>query len=221
MFLDANGDGRNDRSDSLRSGKWAEVVVWLDTVRNRDGNIGSLDGLATLAGYEFTIECSQRSVVEWGRFTPASPTMSIEGGPLKDSLAFYIRVRCDQPGQAGMQRLGRLKMRARNEGEVTIVPCRAIGEVAWTAFRTRPGDPWLRLGPTVETSDPPRATAGDWFDTDGLVISAQDPPDSRLFRTDHGVLYLDWNRMSPPYELRLTGGRLAVNGKALPKPERR
>jgi hypothetical protein len=221
MFLDANGDGRNDQNDSLRSDEWAEVIVWLDTVRNRDGSLGTNGSTSTLAGYELTIECPGRSWVEWGRFTPEDPAMSVVQGPMKDSLAFNVRVRCDRIGRAGMQKLGRLKMRVHHEGELRIVPCRAMGEMAWTSFSTQPGGPELRLGPTVAASGPPRAVPGEWSDAGGLDIRTEDPFDSKLFRVDRGVFYLDWNRMRRPYEIRFIGGRLAVNGMALPKPARR
>jgi hypothetical protein len=222
MFLDANGDGANDSRDLLPHHGWSAVDVWLDTSRNRDGAASGMgEGQGGVAAFELTLQVDGIAV-EWGVFRPADREMRVTRGPLTDSLAFYIGVECGRPLSAGKHKLGSVHLRPRwGRAELSIVPCRVIGGTASTSFTPRRGGLRLRLGPTVDFGSPPRVVRGEWYDADAVPFSYEPHASAGPVRVDSGIVYLGWNRMRPPYELRVVEGRVAVNGFALPDTARK
>jgi len=218
MFLDANHDGRNDERDRLPHHGWSTIDVWLDTSRNRDGSTSLIPAEhQTVAAYEFTLQAGAIAV-EWGQYTPAERGMKIVRGPLKDSLAYYVRIQCEHALGRGRHRLGSLSLRPRwGQGDLTILPCRLIGDTAGTSFEAWRGGTRFRLGPTVAMTPNPTVVSGEWYDADGVSFSSDPKPSAGPVHVEVGTLYLGWNAMKPPYELRVIRGRAVVNGFAPPE----
>lgn len=213
IYLDAGGNARNDREERLPRLGWTHLDVWLDTGRNRDGSRAGTSGRHDVVEYSFVLQ--SRSRVEWGTFTPASATMRVARGPLEDSLTYFVGVRCNPPLKSGRHRLGRIRLKARyGQGLLNPVPCAVIGDLVITSFRTEPGGRVHRLGPTL-TPDA-AIVRGEWHDADGLIFATEPGGSAGPVRAEYGCLYLGWNPMSPPYELRIVDGRVVVNGWALP-----
>jgi hypothetical protein len=220
MFLDSNGDGRHDRRDRLRRQGWSEVDVWLDLTTNRDPTERSTIAAdkQTLAAYELAIHGSV--TMEWGAFTPADPSMKVIRGPLVGTGEFYIAVEGSRALKGPKHRLGRLRLRpVSGNGDLEILPCLALEDTAYTSFQLQRGGRKLRLGPTLVLTPTATVIEGDWHDADGVRLEPEPQP-SRSLRVDRGILYVAWNRMSPPFDLRIVEGRAVVNGYALPEPPR-
>jgi len=219
MFLDSNGDGRHDHRDHVSRQGWSDVDVWLDLAANRDpaGRSTIAASQQALAAYELAIHGV--AAVEWGAFTPADPAMKVTRGPILGAGTFYVAVDCSKVRRGPKHRLGRLRLRAASgNGDIEIWPCLAIEDTAYTSFRLQPGGPKLRLGPTLELTSQ-SVVEGEWHDADGIGLEPEAQP-GRSLRVDRGILYVGWNRMSPPYDLRIVEGRAVVNGYALPEPPR-
>jgi hypothetical protein len=219
MFLDSNGDGRHDHRDQLSRQGWSDVDVWLDLAANRDptGRSTVAASEQALAAYELAIHGVP--AVEWGTFTPADPAMKVTRGPVLGAGTFFVAVDCSKVRRGPKHRLGRLRLRAASgDGDIEIWPCLAIEDTAYTSFRLQPGGPKLRLGPTLELTSQ-SVVEGEWYDADGIGLEPEPQP-GRSLRVDRGILYVGWNRMSPPYDLRIVEGRAVVNGYALPEPPR-
>ena len=220
MFLDSNGDGRHDRRDQLRRQGWSDVDVWLDLTTNRDPTERSTitTSKQTLAAYELAIQGF--ATLEWEAFTPADPGMKVIRGPLVGPDAFYVAVECPRALKGPKHRLGRFRVRpVSGHGDLEILPCLALEDTAYTSFQLRHGGPKLRLGPTLVLTPTPSVVEGEWHEADGVSLE----PEARASRSvivDRGILYLAWNRMSPPFDLRIVDGRAVVNGYALPEPPR-
>ena len=220
MFLDSNGDGRHDRRDQVSRQGWSEVDVWLDLAANRDPGQQSTiaTNQQTLAAYELAV--NGFVTMEWGAFTPADPAMKVTRGPLTGAGTFYVAVECSRVLKGPRHRLGRLRLRPASEnGDLEIWPCLAIEDTAYTSFRLQPHGPKHRLGPTLSLTPSQTVVEGEWHDADGIRLEPEPQP-SRSLRVDGGILYVAWNRMSPPYDLRVVEGRAVVNGYALPEPPR-
>ena len=218
MFLDANGDRRHDRRDRLPRDGWSDVDVWLDLSTNRDPAQPSTIATdkQTLAAYEVAIHGFV--TMEWGAFTPADPAMKVIRGPLVGPGTFYVAVECPRILKGPKHRLGRLRLRpVAGNGDLEIWPCLALEETAYTSFQLQRGGPKLHLGPTLTLTPTQSVVEGEWHDADGVRLEPEPQP-SRSRRVDHGILYVAWNRMSPPYDLRIMEGRAVVNGYALPEP---
>jgi len=220
MFLDSNGDGRHDHRDQVSREGWSDVDVWLDLAGNRDpaGRSTIAASQQALAAYELAIHGI--ATMEWGAFTPADPAMKVTRGPVLGTGTFYVAVDCSKVRRGPKHRLGRLRLRAASgNGDLEIWPCLAIEDTAYTSFRLQPGGPKLRLGPTLALTPSQSVVEGEWHDADGIRLEHEPQPD-RSLRVDRGILYVGWNRMSPPYDLRIVEGRAVVNGYALPEPPR-
>ncbi len=78
LYLDANGDGRNDRTDRLATAESTRVDIWLQTDKNADGSPalcrGPVDQPFTINSYEFILR-SVGGTVEWGTYTNLQPRM--------------------------------------------------------------------------------------------------------------------------------------------------
>ena len=95
---------------------------------------------------------------------------------------------------------------------VNIVPSGVVQDTVGTCFRANRGGPRFRLGPTVNFAPNLVVVAGEWHDTDGVYSSEEPRPSAGPLRVKSGFLYLGWNRMEPPFELRIIRGRAAING---------
>jgi hypothetical protein len=215
LFLDVNGDGRNDEADQLPHTSWSEVGVWLDTGTNRNGSKPSEQ--RTVQDYEFVLVAGA-DAVEWGRYTPSDPDDRIARGPLEDSLTFYVAVEGARPKGIGKHKLGTLRLRPRwGQAQLNAVPCRVIGpDAVWTSFRDRRGGQRFRLGPTVDVKTK-AVIPGEWEDADGVAFSDEPRPSAGPIDVEKGTLYLGWHQMKAPYELRIVRGRAVVSGFALPE----
>jgi hypothetical protein len=226
MFLDADGDGRNGFNDQLPRSGWSEIEIWLDTTKNRDGSTSFAGGTERqgIAAYELLVQVRALSV-EWGRFIPAQTSMRVVQGPLTDSRAFYVRVECGRIIKPGKHKLGKIRFNPDwGQGAVNILPCAVLQDTVGTSFQGKLGGPRFRLGPTVSFTPNPIVVGGDWHDADGVSFSSGPRPSAGPVRVESGLLYLGWNRLEPPFELRIIRGRAAVNGLTLPersKPKHR
>lgn len=217
MFLDSNGDGRSTWDDRPNWSGWTDVDVWLVSDRAKDGRKTSRKP-APIVSYEIAFEVPS-GAVEWGRYIPSTSDMSVVRDISSDPRISYVRVECRKALSPGKHRLGRVRIRRLwGSNALQIIPCGMIGGVPVRTSFSQSGDaPILRFGPTVEFGTPPRTTRGEWFDVDQLSTPTPPPENSRVVHVSRGILYLDWHRMDPPYDLQIWNGRPAANGWALPK----
>ena len=177
LFLDANGDGRNDQADRIAATGTASIDVWLQTDRNGDGSLAQCRGRATLPfginSYEFILRCSG-GTVEWGEYTNFLPAMFLHIGPLENATDYYQNFASLGYLPPGKYKLGRLTLKATSGNpRIAFASSSSVWRGAGTSFGSqcdgKDGDHTLRF-----TEDPTKLGSpiveqpGDWADARGL-----------------------------------------------------
>ncbi len=177
LYLDANGDGRNDRTDRLATAESTRVDIWLQTDKNADGSPalcrGPVDQPFTINSYEFILR-SVGGTVEWGTYTNLQPRMRFHLGPLKNATDYYQYFGGLTSLPPGRYKLGTMTLNAQvGNPRIVLASSSSLWALAHTSFGSycagKDGDHTVRF-----TDDPTKLGSpvvelpGDWADASGL-----------------------------------------------------
>ncbi len=221
MFLDSDGDGRNTLDDRMAHRGETWVDIWVRTDANRDGSRAQIGGMAGdfgLHSYHVILR-AHGGTVRWGKFANRLRGAVVFARPSSDSTEYHVSALGKRSLRPGTYRLGRVGTRVvTGLPSVSIVSCSVSDSTLVTSFSPQPHGSDLVFGPTIRVGREPLIVKGDWFDADGLL-----PPELRPSAgpvvINSGILYLGWNRITPPYKLEFVSGSVAANGRRLPERE--
>ena len=173
IYLDANGDGRNNSADMLQPGVATDIDVWIVTDRNRDGTSARAVGDVPLSmfSYEFVLH-ADGGEVEWGDYVNAEPSMFVPFRRRQDTHDLYVGYGGFERLKPGKHRVGRVQVVIRSGApQISIASESPLEPSLGTSFGSEnPGldaDNSIRFGPGGENERRPEAKYA-WFDSDGV-----------------------------------------------------
>ncbi|HYJ31803.1 MAG TPA: hypothetical protein VE326_01155 [Candidatus Binatia bacterium] len=212
MFLDVDGNGTSGAEDTLSSSGATQVSIWLVTNQNREGYEASCPGggQLTVNSYEVILRAVDGQV-NWGTFQNNQTSMSTEFGTQVGNSDFHTGYAGATALPPGKFKLGTLTVSvADGSPSLQIVPTTPLAGVYGTSFGSactgQDNDNTLKLGT-------------DWYDVDGAGAPSAPPSgEASLLASGGGWIVLGGNVIDGPYHLRMTGGRVTINGFSLPPP---